>query len=46
MIDIKNYIEKNLELENFNFENDTNYNDIKHYYNIECLKKVVTKFNH
>jgi len=32
MIDIKNYIEKNLELENFNFENDVNYNDIKKYY--------------
>ena len=33
MIDIKNYIEINLELENFNFKNDANYNDIKHHYN-------------
>ena len=32
MNDIKNYIEKNLELENFNFENNVNYNDIKKYY--------------
>jgi len=32
MNDIKNYIEKNLELENFNFENDVNYKDIKKYY--------------
>ena len=33
MNDIKNYIEKKFRLENFNFENDTNYNDIKNYYN-------------
>ena len=32
MNNIINYIEKNLELENFNFENDVNYNDIKKYY--------------
>jgi len=32
MSDIKNYIEKNLKLENFNFENYINYNDIKNYY--------------
>ena len=33
MNDIKNYIEKNFELENFNFENSANHNDIKNYYN-------------
>ena len=33
MSNIHLYIEKNLELENFNFENDANYNDIKNYYN-------------
>ena len=33
MNDIKNYIEKNLELKNLNFENYANYNCIKHYYN-------------
>ena len=32
MNDIKNYIEENLVLENFNFENDVNYNDIKKCY--------------
>lgn len=29
---ILTYIEKNLELKNLNFENNVNYNDIKHYY--------------
>ena len=33
MINTINYIEKYLELKNFNLENNTNYNDIKHYYN-------------
>ena len=33
MTKIINYIEKNLKLSNFNFENDANYNDIKNYYN-------------
>ena len=32
MNNIINYIENNLELENFSFENDVNYNDIKKYY--------------
>ena len=32
MNNIINYIEKNLELENFNFDNDVNYYDIKKYY--------------
>ena len=32
MNDLKNYIEKNLGLQNFNSENDVNYNDIKQYY--------------
>ena len=32
MSNIKNYIEKNLELENFNFKNAINYNDFKNYY--------------
>ena len=33
MIDIKNYIEKKLKIEDFNLENDANYYDIKNYYN-------------
>ena len=33
MSNIRFYIEKYLEVENFNFENDANYNDIKNYYN-------------
>ena len=33
MSNILFYIEKYLEVENFNFENDANYNDIKKYYN-------------
>jgi hypothetical protein len=33
MNDVKKYIEKNLGLENLNFEDDVNYNDIKNYYN-------------
>ena len=32
MSNIKNYIGKNLELENFNFKNTINYNDFKNYY--------------
>lgn len=33
MSNIHLYIEKNFKLENFNFENDANYNDINNYYN-------------
>ena len=46
MNDIKNYIEKNLELENFKFENDANYKNIKNYYNnakadaIHCYESI------